>query len=214
MNSTILHDDRLHDFPRVVRHGEEIHLAATILTAAALTAALYLVWLPLRSVARGILFILGPWAGGAYMGYWSYPDLPFHWPVLMIAAVVVLAVWLSERALSFPLTRLLVGKRLLIVITSDEVRVTCGGFQRVFPRAQRLAFVHVPIPAAQSPVFRSSNALGIVAGDVKRTRIAECFGVHRLDRIVSNANVALGLAHQADDRDIDPIAQRLARSHR
>jgi hypothetical protein len=214
MNSAPLLDDRLHAHPRVVRHGDEIRFATRVLTAVGLTAALYLVWLPLRSVARGILFILGPWVGGAYAGFWSYPELPFHWPALMVAAVVMLGAWLTERALGFPLTRLVMGRQLVIAITSDEVRVTCGSFRETFPRTQRLVFVHVPIAAAESPVYRASNVLGIVAGDVKRTRIAECFGIHRLERIVSNANVALTLAHHADDRDIDPITQRLARSRR
>lgn len=128
MNST-LRDARLHYHPRVTTHGDVMRLATKILTPARLTAALYLFWLPLRSVARAILFVLGPWAGGAYAGFWPCPDdLPFNWRALAIAAGVALVLWLTERATNFPLTRLVIGKRLVISITPDTVRVACGFF--------------------------------------------------------------------------------------
>ncbi|MGH7946080.1 MAG: hypothetical protein ACREF9_13870 [Opitutaceae bacterium] len=210
-----MRDARLHNHPRVITRGEKMRLSTKILTAAGLTAALYLWWLPVRSVARAILFVLGGWAGGAYAGFWPYPDdLPFNWKSVAIAAVTTLVLWLTERATNFPLTRLAIGKRLVISITPDTMRVACGFFRESFPRTQRLAFVHVPFSTAESPVYRNSQLLAIIVGDAKRTRIAECVDLKRIARIVSNANVSIALAHQADDHDIDPVTLRLARARR
>lgn len=203
-SSNRVRDPRLHSSPAVYRHGNGLVVEALLLPPARLTAAFYLVFLPLRSVARVLLTIFGLWAAGAYAKLWPWPDsLPFNWLAIVIGAATVLGVWMIERVFRFPLTLWLLGRRLRVAIGHDVVAIGRGLFSRRFPRDQRIAFIHVPIPSASSPIYQNSQHIAVVVGDNRRENLTECYGIERARAIVANLNHALALAHADNDRETD-----------
>lgn len=209
MNTSRIRDPRLHRFPSVVRTGSALHISQKILTPARLTAALYLFWLPQQSVARFILFVLGFWCGGAYFGIWAYPDgLPFNWRLALVGAGAAVALWFSERALGFPLTRTLFGKRLVFLVTAKSVSFGRWPLRKSVALDDRPMFVHAPFSSSTSPVYQNAQLLALSIGDVRHLPIVECFGVRRVSHLVSNLNVALALAGRREATELDFEAQR------
>lgn len=205
-------DDRLHSWPKVFRHGDDVRLSVRVMTPLRLAFLHETLRMPFFIIWFFTMILLAfDWCCAQINAFLLFHSFPFSRTSFLIVMLVLLVLWLVEGFCGYPLSRRLFGRKIDIRVSDKQITVKAGFSTTRFSRSQKLSFVQIPFHAPASTVYQNSQGLCLIVGDARRVKIAEIFGTQKLEQIVSNANVALGLASSQSDLDVNPVAQRLAR---
>lgn len=211
-NETIA-DSRLCSWPKVSRDGKGMLLKFRVITPLRLSLIEELIFTPLTAIWRMLAFIYIINLILYHLNWVNlFPFLPFSQEAYLIGLVIPLCLWGIERFGGYPISRLLFGKYVHIRITDDEVKVRIGllSLGESFERSRRIVFVRVPFDRPATALYRKSESLFVIVGDARREKMLEVFNSRILEKVVTNANVALDLHRLASFRDTDPTSRGLA----
>ncbi|MEO0446101.1 MAG: hypothetical protein AAF191_08500 [Verrucomicrobiota bacterium] len=206
-------DARLHAQPAVMQEGEGLVLRPRYLTPLRLSLTQTLLLYPLQMVWRAallffmLLFVLNG------MGVWL-DVLPPHevprWKAYLGLGVLFF-LWRTELHFGYPVLTWLLGRRMEIRITADEVTVKRSR-SRIdrYPRTHSVTFGIEPIRSSSSPVYQHAMKLLVVVDDSRRIAHAEVFDPQRMSPIIENLNLALLLAEGSarGEMDLDPLREK------
>lgn len=109
---------------------------------------------------------------------------------LLLAGLSLFQFW--EKLGGYRLTRILLGKRIVVKICSEKLRIRLGWFfWKTYRRDQRLMFSMERFFTAHDEIYQASKRLCLVVGDAHRVEVMEVFGPLEISWLVNNLNTAL-----------------------